>query len=159
MAGPTITDEDYRRLLALRSGLRRFLRWSEDEARRVGLTPAQHQLLLAVRGHPGPGRPSISDVADALLLRHHSAVELVGRAEAAGLLRRHADPVDARLVRLALTRRGAGALERLSATHLEEIGRLSRQLRPLWAGLDPPAPARRARRSDGGGHGRAEADR
>ena len=56
---PTPTDEDYRRLLELRTGLRRFLRWSESQAEAAGLTPAQHQLLLAIRGHPDPaGRPS-----------------------------------------------------------------------------------------------------
>ena len=76
-----LTDDDYRRLLELRTGLRRFVRWSEQQARNAGITPAQHQLLLAVRGHPG-GAPTVSEIAAHLLLRHHSAVGLVDRAVA-----------------------------------------------------------------------------
>jgi len=135
MATDRLVDDDYRRLLLLRTGLRQFLRWSEDQARHAGLTPAQHQLLLAVRGHQGPLGPTIGDVAEALLLKHHSAVELVQRAEAAGLLVRVPDPSDGRVVRLALSRRGKVALERLSASHTEELARLADRL-PLWEGLE-----------------------
>lgn len=136
MAIDPLVDDDYRRLLSLRTGLRRFLRWSEDAARGVGLTPAQHQLLLAIRGHEGPLGPTIGDVADALLLKHHSAVELVQRAEAAGLIVRVSDASDGRLVRLGLSRRGKLALERLSNSHLEELARLADRLQPLWEGLE-----------------------
>ena len=52
-------DEEYTKLLAFRTGLRQFLRWSEDQAATVGLTPAQHQLLLAIRGHPDSRGPSV----------------------------------------------------------------------------------------------------
>jgi|SRR5580700_4587910 DNA-binding MarR family transcriptional regulator len=144
MAIDRLVDDDYRRLLFLRTGLRCFLRWSEDQARDVGLTPAQHQLLLAVRGHEGPLGPTIGDVADALLLKHHSAVELVQRAEAAGLLVRVPDPSDGRVVRLALSRRGKVALERLSTSHLEELARLADRLQPLWEGLERTKPTRAA---------------
>ena len=64
-----LSSRDYEQLLAFRDNLRRFLHWSEEQARAVGLTPAQHQLLLAVRGHPHP--PSIAEISDHLLLRHH----------------------------------------------------------------------------------------
>src|SRR5919198_5505102 len=123
------TDEDYRHLLELRTGLRRFLRWSEEQAQHVGLSPAQHQLLLAVRGHPDPRGPTIGDVAEQLLLRHHSAVGLVDRAESAGFLRRQRDRDDHRIVRLRLTARGTEKIRRLTALHLEELSRLSRPLR------------------------------
>ena len=132
-----IQDEDYRRLLEFRTGLRRFVRWSEEQARSVGLSPAQHQLMLAVRGHPDPRGPTIGEVADYLLLRHHSAVELVDRAEAAGLVRRRPDRDDQRIVRLRLTPRGADKLRRLTAVTLEELARLSPGLQPVWAGLEP----------------------
>ncbi|MGH9046361.1 MAG: MarR family winged helix-turn-helix transcriptional regulator [Acidimicrobiales bacterium] len=138
MPADPLVDDDYRRLLVLRTGLRRFLRWSEDQARGVGLTPAQHQLLLAVRGLGRDPGPTIGELADALLLRHHSAVELVQRAEYAGLLTRVHDPLDGRVVRLTLSRRGRAALERLSALHLEELTRLDDRRRPMWAGLDDP---------------------
>lgn len=137
-AAPTrsIPDDDYRRLLEFRTGLRRFLRWSEEQARGVGVSPAQHQLMLAIRGHAGAEGPTIGDVADSLLLRHHSAVELVNRAEAAGLVRRQPDGDDHRVVRLHLTARGADKLRRLTAVALEELARLSPRLQPMWAGLD-----------------------
>ena len=100
---PTPTDEDYRRLLELRTGLRRFLRWSEQHAEAAGLTPAQHQLLLAIRGHDDPRGPTVGDVAGYLMLRHHSAVGLVDRAEKAGLITRSQDHDNLSIVRLRLT--------------------------------------------------------
>lgn len=130
-----ITDDDYRTLLEFRTGLRRFLRWSEQQAETVGLSPAQHQLLLVVRGLSDPDGPTIGDVADELLLRHHSAVGLVDRAEIAGLVRRQRDRDDRRSIRLRLTARGTEKLRQLTALHLEELSRLSRSLRRLWADL------------------------
>jgi DNA-binding MarR family transcriptional regulator len=121
----------------LRTGLRRFLRWSEEQAARAGLTPAQHQLLLAISGHPDERGPTVGDVADHLLLRHHSAVELIDRAAAAGLVRRVRDRDDRRVIRLALTRAGQRRLDRLAAAHLEELARLAPRLRAVWRGLEP----------------------
>jgi DNA-binding MarR family transcriptional regulator len=130
-----VRDEDYARLLAFRDGLRRFQRWSEDRAKAVGLTPAQHQLLLAVKGHGSP--PSIGEVAGHLLLRHHSAVELVDRAVDAGLVERVPDVEDHRIVRLALTRSGAQKIEALAEAHLEELSRLRVAFDSLWRDLPP----------------------
>jgi DNA-binding MarR family transcriptional regulator len=135
-----LTDADYEDLLALRTGLRRFLRWSEQQAETTGLTPAQHQLLLAVRGHTDPRGPTIGEVADYLLLRHHSAVGLIDRADAAGLVQRVRDPEDHRVVRLQLTAKGDKRLEALSATHLEELQRLALRLPSAWRGLMPWQP-------------------
>src|SRR3954451_8513458 len=95
-------DADYRALARFRFALRVFLRFSEDAARDAGLTPAQHQLLLAVKGWDGDGAPSVSDVADLLQLKLHSVTELVQRAEAGGLIERVADPQDGRRQLLAL---------------------------------------------------------
>ena len=89
-----------------------------------GLTPAQHQLLLAVRGSGDPQGATIKEVADALFLRHHTATELVDRAEAGGLLRRSRDDEDHRVVRLHITRAGEAKLTRLSRQHLDELERL-----------------------------------
>ena len=122
-----LTDDDFRELLRFRDALRHFQRWSETQARAAGLTPAQHQLLLAVRGHDGD--PTIGDVADHLMLRHHSAVELVDRAERAGLLQRRTDPDDRRVVHLELTADGDAHLAALSAAHLAELRRLQGGLR------------------------------
>jgi DNA-binding MarR family transcriptional regulator len=119
-----LSDSDYQHLLQFRTELRRFHRWSEEQAQVEGLTPAQHQLLLAVRGSTDPDGATIGEVADALFLRHHTATELVDRAESAGLLRRERDRDDHRVVRLRITRSGAAKLARLSRQHLDELGRL-----------------------------------
>jgi DNA-binding MarR family transcriptional regulator len=123
-----LADEDYRRLLTFRSELRDFLRWSEHAARDAGLTPALHQLLLVVRGHPAADGPTIGDAAGELHIRHHSAVELAQRAETAGLLRRHRDPGDQRQVHMRLTTLGHERLESLTRQHLPRIAALAAAL-------------------------------
>jgi len=125
------TDEDYQRLLAFRTRLRQFLQWSEAEAEAAGITPAQHQLLLAVRGSTAAGGPTISEISEVLLLKHHSAVGLVDRAEHAGLVSRHPDATDGRVVRLRVTRKASAVLRKLSASHLDELHRLAPALRAL----------------------------
>ena len=129
--------------MALRTGLRRFLRWSEQQAEEAGLTPAQHQLLLAIRGHTDRRGPTVGEVADYLLLRHHSAVGLVDRADAAGLVERVRDPEDHRVVRLQLTAAGSKRLEALSSSHLEELAAPRPHAPERLAGPHAaPAPAR-----------------
>jgi DNA-binding MarR family transcriptional regulator len=139
LPGRQLTDGDYARLLAVRDGLRRFLHWSEQRAAEAGLTAAQHQLLLTVRGYADRRGPTIGEIADHLLLRQHSVVGLVGRAEASGLVVRDGDARDGRVVRVRLSGRGRRALERLSSLHLEELRRVGGTLRVLWEGLDEPS--------------------
>ena len=131
------TSQEYERLLTFRTGLRRFLRWSEERAGEAGLTPAQHQLMLTIRGHADERGPTIGEAAEYLLLKHHSAVELVDRAEAGGLVERVRDTEDHRIVRLRLTPRGAAKLEILAAATLAELARLGPSLRGVWRGLEP----------------------
>ena len=136
-----LEDRDYQRLLGLRTNLRQFLRWSEQQAEAVGLKATHHQLLLAIRGHDDPRGPTIGEVADYLMLRHHSAVELTQRVGTLGLIRRSNDPDDGRVVRLALTAEGSRVLERLSWLHVEELSRLAAAFRlflPDLAGLVSP---------------------
>ena len=133
----SLPDEAYARLLALRTGLRHFERWSQNQARAAGLTPAQHQLLLAIRGHGDSRGPTIGEVADYLLLLHNSAVGLIDRADAAGLVSRSRDEDDHRVVRLHLTDEGAERLEVLSALHFEELKRLAPHLPGAWEDLGP----------------------
>jgi DNA-binding MarR family transcriptional regulator len=119
---------DYQTLARFRRDLREFLHFSEAAARAAGLTPAQHQLLLAVKGTETGDPPTIREVADSLKLRHHSTVELVDRAAAAGLLERRADPEDARRQRLVLTRQGEQKLAGLSALHRDEVRRFREEM-------------------------------
>jgi DNA-binding MarR family transcriptional regulator len=133
---PALDHAAYERLLRFRTGLRQFLRWSAEQAAAAGLTPAQHQLLLAVRGHPDPRGPTVGEVARYLFLRHHSTVGLIDRAQTAGLLERQTDQDDSRAVRLRLTELGEQRLRTLTAAHLEELARLESELHALWDGLD-----------------------
>lgn len=124
---PSMSHDDYAKLLGFRSDLRRFLRWSEEQAKAEGLTPGQHQLLLAVKGHRSPDAPTIGEIAEYLALRHHSAVGLVNRAVKSGLVERTRDQQDHRVIRLHLTPMGDDLIRRLSRAHLNEL----RQLRSI----------------------------
>lgn len=127
-----LSEQDYEHLLAFRTSLRKFMHWSETRAREAGLTPAQYQLLVAIKGHGKP--PTIGDVAGYLLLRHHSTVELIDRAEDAGLVARTGDADDGRVIRIKLTARGADKLRQLAPAHLDELRRLAPLLEELVAG-------------------------
>jgi DNA-binding MarR family transcriptional regulator len=130
MSAPPLQDADYEQLLAFRIELRRFLRHSETVSQKAGLTPALHQLLLAIRGGTSP---TIGAVADALDLRHHTAVDLAQRAEALGLIERARGSEDARRVHLALTADGARSLDELTRQHLPAITELADRLAGLTA--------------------------
>jgi DNA-binding MarR family transcriptional regulator len=125
------TDGQYRQLLAFRVQLRKFDQWSRDAAAEHGLTHAQHQLLLAVKGSATPNGPPIGEVAEALLVRPHTAGELVDRMATRGLVLRVQDDADHRKVRLRLTPEGERVLRELTAVHLAELKRL----RPLLGEL------------------------
>jgi DNA-binding MarR family transcriptional regulator len=105
------------------------LRWSEQAAKSVGLTTMQHQLLLAIRGRGGA--PTIGEIAEDLMLRHHSTGELIHRAEAAGLVARTQDAGDRRQMRVTATGAGNRLLHRLSEQHLNEIQRLAPMVEAL----------------------------
>ncbi|MBB2893126.1 MarR family transcriptional regulator [Flexivirga oryzae] len=129
---PRVTDADYARLLRMRTRLRKFEHWSAAQAAAMGLTASQHQLLLAIRGHGGDEGPTIGEVADYLLVRHNTAVELVNRTQELGLIDRHRDGADHRVVRLSLTDEGRERLNALSADHLEELARLAQVVDELF---------------------------
>ena len=140
-----VTRQNLTDLLRFRTELRAFQRWSEDQAREVGLTPMQHQLLLAIEGHEDRRGPTIADVARHLLVRHHSVIELLGRVEETGYVERRSDPDDGRLVRLRLTPSGKRKLHELSRLHLEELRRLRPALAFLTDDSEPGVgPAERA---------------
>jgi DNA-binding MarR family transcriptional regulator len=130
-----LTDTQYEQLLRLRTGLRHFLHWSEEQAVAHGLTPTQHQLLLAVRGSRTRGGPTIGELSEALVLRHHSTVGLVDRAQSAGLVTRRRDPDRHSLVRVRLTDRGGKMLRGLALVHRREIAELAPAMQALWQAI------------------------
>lgn len=130
-----LTDDDYERLADFRYGLRRFLHWSEQQARRAGITPTQHQLLLAIRSSRDPRGATVGEVAEVLIIRHHSAVELINRAQDAGLVERERDPDTQSVVHLKLTDFGALTLSALSEVHLRELKQLAPTMQALVGAL------------------------
>ena len=129
-AADELTDEDYVALARFRHALRQFLAFSEGRAAECGLTPQQHQALLAIRGAAG-APVSVGYVADRLILKPHSATGLVDRLETLALVTRKPSPDDRRRALLALTPKAEALLGQLSATHREEIKRLRPMLTEL----------------------------
>ena len=129
----SLTKAEYEALARFRFGIRRYLRFSEDVVRGMGLTPQQYQLMLALKGFPGRDWALIRELADRLQLRHHSIVELVNRAQGQGLVVRCTDPGDGRAVRVLLTAEGEARLSRLAALHRDELLRMGDALAlPFW---------------------------
>ena len=128
-----LTKAEYEALSSFRYELRRFLKFSEEAAESLGLTPNQHQALLAIKGFPGRDQVTNGELAERLQIKHHSAVGLANRLEAQGLIARKPGDSDKREVWLRLTRRGAALLEKLTAAHQEELDHLVPELTVLFA--------------------------
>lgn len=131
-----ITKTEYQRLAAFRHSIRKFLRFSEQAARNAGLTPQQHQALLAIKGQSSDERTTIGKLAEWLQLEHHTVVELVDRMVAAGLVCREANPRDRREVLVSLTPRGEDILGQLSTVTRNELRRLAPALREMLEKLE-----------------------
>jgi DNA-binding MarR family transcriptional regulator len=135
-----VDDDDYRALSDFRHHLRRFLAFSERAARDVGLEPRQHQVLLALRALPHDVSPTVGALAERMVLRHHTVVELVDRLERRGLVRRTRARDDRRRAEITITARGVAQLEKLSLAHREELAStghdLVTALRRVLRGVD-----------------------
>lgn len=116
-----LTDSEYRALAEFRYQLRCFLHFSEEQARASGLEPRQHQLLLAIKGLPRERKATVGELAGRLKLRPHSAVELLDRLAARGLVKRVRGETDHREVLILLTRSGEDLLRRLTVAHRNEL--------------------------------------
>ena len=129
---------EYQSLAEFRHQLRRFLHFSEMQARGHGLEPQQHQALLALKGFTGGTQPTVGALASRLALRHHTAVELTNRLESGGLVKRRPDPEDGRQILVQVTAKGAAKLRSLSLAHRNELRvrgpELTRALRTILAG-------------------------
>lgn len=117
----TLIDEDYADHAEFRYAIRRFIRFSEQQARTLGLTPQQHMLLLSVRGHPSYPAVNITEIAERLQIRHHSASLLVERGVKNGWLTRDKDPTDRRRVMVSLTDKGEHALTQITQANRQEL--------------------------------------
>jgi len=126
-----VSKSEYEALAAFRYALRQFQHFSEAAAKAVGLTPQQHQALLAIKGFPERDYVTVGELAERLQIRHHSAVGLVDRLVGQGLVAREPSEDDRRQVYVSLTRRGRDLLEELSEVHREELRRVGPQISEL----------------------------
>jgi DNA-binding MarR family transcriptional regulator len=141
------TAVDYRALAEFRYQIRRFLTFSEEQARAVGIEPQQHQLLLAIKGLPSGERPTIRTLAERLQLRHHTVVELVNRLEAKRLAVRRPSDADRREIMVEVTEKGARLLRQLSVAHRAELRSAAPRLIEALESIAPTTRAKRPRRS------------
>lgn len=125
---PKLDDADYGALAQFRRSIREFLSFSEEVAKKSGLTPQQHQAILAIRGTPREKGFSVGDLAAHLMIQHHSAVELTNRLVSASLVERMVDADDRRRMQLHLTQRAHELLEELSWAHVSELKRRGSEL-------------------------------
>ena len=116
-----ITADEYRAMAELRYRIRLFLREGDAAARSAGLEPQQYLMLLAIRGLPDGNSAKIRSLADSLLIKHHSAVELVDRLEVRGLVRRTRGRQDRRQVLISLLPKGQRVLERVVQQRVSEV--------------------------------------
>lgn len=123
------TMKDYQALASFRRTLRQFLNFSAKAAMRVGLTGQHYQVLLALKATSIRAPMRIGELAAELLLRHHSAVELIDRLENKGLVARARSAEDRRKVELRLTPKGEATIAQLAATHHAELRQIGPQLR------------------------------
>ncbi len=124
----TFSKGDYETLAEFRYALRQYLRFSEDAVKTAGITLQQHQALLFIIGFPGREYMTVSELAERLQIKHHSAVGLVDRLEEQGLVKRMPNSQDRRQVFIGLTDKGVQVLEGLGGMHRQELRRLAPQL-------------------------------
>lgn len=126
-----LSTMDFVRLASFRYALRRFFHFSQAAAARAGLTGRQYQALLAIRGGSARGQTTINDLAQNLLIKHHSAVGLVNRLAARNLIRRERMRGDRRKVHVRLTRSGETVLQELASVHRQELRRVGPAIRKV----------------------------
>jgi DNA-binding MarR family transcriptional regulator len=129
--------DDYQALAEFRYQLRRFIRFSEQEARAAAIEPQQHQMLLAIKGLPPQSTASVGELAERLQLQHHSTVELINRMVERGLLERRRDTTDQRRVLVELTEHGDDLLRKLSLLHRMELRSMAPALVESLTALAP----------------------
>lgn len=132
---PQLSKAEYETLASFRYALRKFLRFSEERAAAAGLTPQQHQALLAIKGFPERDRITIGELAERLQIEHHSAVGLADRLAGQSYLKRVRGTGDRRQVFVELTARGEKVLAKLSMVHEDQLRKVGPEIAMLLSEL------------------------
>lgn len=147
--------KSYEALADFRYGLRRFFAFSEQAAGSAGLSPQQYQALLAIKGARDRSALGIGDIAERLMIRHHSAVELVDRLEKNGFVTRDKDEEDGRRVSVRPTAKAERVMDGLAAAHLKELRGIRSALEQLLDQFEPARSRRASGARPGGAQGKA----
>lgn len=126
---------DYRRLADFRFHVRRFFEFADASTEQAGVAPVQFQAMLAIRAHDGDAPMTITQLAERLLTKVNSTVELVQRLQGAGLVERARSTADRRRIELGLTAKGEALVETLTAMQLREHRRNLPELERIVAEL------------------------
>jgi DNA-binding MarR family transcriptional regulator len=108
----------YEGLAGVRLAMRRFLAFSEATLADAKVTSPQYQAILVIKASPA-GQLKVRELAEQMLIQHHSAVQLVDRLSAAGLVERVPSADDKRTVLITLTSTGESTVEFLARVHLQ----------------------------------------
>lgn len=130
-----LSNTQYETLASFRYALRQFIHFSDEAAQTAGITPQQHQALLAIKGFPGRDKVTVGELAERLQLRHHSTVGLINRLVAEKLVIREASAEDRRRVLIQLTPNGEKILEKLTSVHRTQLNRIGPEIRQLLGRL------------------------
>jgi DNA-binding MarR family transcriptional regulator len=121
------------RVAEFRAALRAFLRKSERNARKSGLTPQRYLLLLMIKGAAdGSEQSTVTELSERLQLAQSTVTELVRRAEETGLVEREQSVADGRVAHLRLTPEGERRLAAAFTSNEQERD----ELRAAIAHLD-----------------------
>ena len=133
-----LTKHDFEILADFRYQIRKFVRFSEQIARRHGITPRQYLLLLHVKGYPGRDWATIGELAERLQAKHHGVVALVSRCEKQGFVERRRSSEDRRRIEIHLLENGERVLNKLARLHRAELLSLQgRFVVPVMQAFDP----------------------
>jgi DNA-binding MarR family transcriptional regulator len=121
----TLTKPEIEARSAFRHQLRLFERAGEDAARKYGVTFPQYLVLLHAKGMPSRAWALVGELAERMLLEHHSVVGLVSRCETAGLVKRKRSAEDARQVEVHLTAKGDRTVNSIAVAQSNEMKALS----------------------------------
>ena len=116
-----LSKHDFETLADFRYQLRKFVRFSEQAARRRGINPLQYQLLLQVKGYPGRDWATVGELAERLQAKHHGVVALISRCEKQGYVMRRRSSEDRRRIEIRLLRKAEKVLDELARLHRAEL--------------------------------------
>jgi len=135
-----LSAAEYETIAAFRHTLRHFLAATDRNAASVGLTQQQYLAMLVLKAERRV--LTVGDLAERLLVKHHSAVGLADRLVRQKLVRRVRIEGDRRQVALRLTAHGTRVFARLAKVQREELRRIGPDLGRFMAFLAGPANAR-----------------